>query len=120
MTKKTSTTKQNDELIWAIRIGEFVELRKGNQLTKKISKLTIKTKVEKKMSGYGFYPPKYETKPITFKQISFTDGEVIGYVRAQSFRRMFGFIPAKNDAEKLDKRMRSIIQQSDWKRRNLR
>lgn len=119
--KKISTTRSNEPLIWAIRIGEFVELREANQLIKRTSKLTQKMKVEKTgMYGYNFWPPEYETKPVTLKQISFTGGEVLGYIKLASFRRTFGFVPMKGDAEKLDKHMRAIIQRAAWKRRNLR
>ena len=121
MMKKISTTRPNEELIWAIRLGEFVELRQANQLVKKVSKLTVKTKVEKRSAwGYAFYPTEYVTEPVTLKQVTFTGGEVLGYMKVASFRRVFHFTPMKDDAEKLDKHMRAIVQKAEWRRRNLR
>jgi hypothetical protein len=119
--KKISITRPNEELIWAIRLGEFVELRQASQLIKKVSKLTQKMRVEKRNAlGYGFWPPQYEMQPTTLKQVCYTGGEVLGFMKVASFRRVFGFTPLKDEAEKLDKHMRAIVQKSDWRRRNLR
>jgi hypothetical protein len=119
--RKISTSRLSSvPPVWAVRIGEFVELRQGTELIKKTSKLKRKMKREQTLYGMPYYPPRYENAEVVLTQIAYLGGEVLGYIKLRSFQRIFRFTPAKNDAVKLDKHQRSIVLRADWRRRNFK
>ena len=82
--------------VYAVRTGEFVEFRASRTPLKvRVSKLTRTVMFkEGDIIGYDSWAyPIYATKDgkrkITFKQVFFVGGTVIGYTKASKFVRLF-------------------------------
>lgn len=107
------STQTDSEPVWAIRVGNFVELRSGKALTKHVGKLSKEAVV----SDYFWARP--ERKKVEVRIVGFTGGVLLGYIKLSKFVRRFKFTPPKGDALKLSRAHAKIVNNAAWQRRNL-
>ena len=113
--------------VFAIRVGDFVELRAGFvPPVAKISKLT-KTITEKRGgfiyddqdSWVGRYVEKDVKRKIVLKQVFFVGGTVLCYTKHSTFVRLFKKTIPKDKLIQLKPEWAMNVLKSSWRRKNL-
>lgn len=102
-----------DRKVYAIRVGEFVELRSAkNGITIKTSKLT--RKANETDYDYG-----YQGKKVVLKQVFFVGGVVLGYTRLTNFARRFNKAVPKDKLVELSPIQAASVLDPAWRKKNL-
>ena len=100
--------------VWAIRVGDHVEVRVGDKPKKLVSKWTKVDEDQTKMVYTNTYPH-YKMVPlkIELKQISFIGAKIVGHVKVNVFHNRTGLAVPKNKLVEVPAPYSSIIKNAN-------
>lgn len=112
--------------VYAIRVGDFIELRASTFTPKaKVSKLTrTKMVADRRMywdeisQSYKFKTEPSQVKTV-FQQIHYIGGRVLGYTSPSKCRTLFGKYPSKDKMQELTKAHTLLALNAKWRAKHL-
>lgn len=113
---------EQSKLVFAIKVGDHVELRTAREpLKARVSKWHKQRKYKRGVfDDLGRYRYEDSVRTVVLKQVFFIGGKVVGYVPLKTFELMFGPIKVPKDkAVQLEGMNAENVLNPAWRRRHL-